>query len=199
MHKAIASAGLLLLVGAAVACKSEARSVPSADAAPVVDPTKPYLTDERMSFFVQSMRADGNPFDFLFRMNVPEDAQRDPATAGVFGSERLARLDTFAREFGLAGAEEYFQIWTRVMLADMTELAEAGREMGDEMAKALELRLQRPSLPEEERRDLEKQLALVKEKFAAEDVRGSALNSADLDVVRRFKPQIEEALKKWNP
>jgi hypothetical protein len=198
---ALAAAALAAVLAATVlvaGCRGDARSpsTPSADAAPIVDPTKAYLTDDKMTRFVDSMRAEANPFDFLFRMNSGDEAAKPHAQ---LGSERLAQLDGFARKFGLAGAEEYFQIWTRIMLAEMSELAESARQMGDEAAALLEKRLQRPDLPETERQDLQKQLEQVKERFAAEDVRGATLNSADLEVVRKYKGDIDEALKRWNP
>jgi len=201
MHKVIALALVrwmaLALALAPSACKSEAKTgAASADAAPIIDPRAPYLTDELMTRFVESMRADANPFDFLFRAQHGGGEEGKPA--GNYGPERLEKMNAFARGFGLAGAEEYFQIWTRIMLAEMTDLAESARAMGDDMARLLEKRLQRPDLPEAERRDLEEQLRQVKERFAAEDVRGSTLNSADVEVVRRFQGAIDEALVKWN-
>ncbi len=198
MHKVRWLWMALALAVTASACKSEAKPAasPAADAAPIVDPSKPYLTDERMKQFVDSMHADANPFDFLFRVHA--GGAEEPARDGALGSERLSQMDSFARGFGLAGAEEYFQIWTRIMLAEMTDLAESARQMGDDAVRLLDKRLQRPDLPEAERRDLEEQLRQVKDRFAAEDLRASALNSADLEVVRRFKPAIDEALEKWN-
>src|SRR5688572_2919539 len=150
MHKV----GIIALaLAAAAACKNEPPPVAAspADAAPIIDPAQSYLTDEKMTRFLDSMRAEPNPFDFLFRGVSNADA-------GLPGAGRVEEMTAFARSYGLADADEYFRIWTLVQLATMLDLVDSVGDMGGEAGKMLEQRLQRPDLPEHERRELETQL-----------------------------------------
>lgn len=189
MHKALA---LALAAGTAAAaagagCKSEAKQPPAqaADPGPVFDPAQPYLTDEKMARFVDSMKADDNPFAVMFRT----EAGTMPAPTGELG----ARMTSFAQTFGL-GVDEYFHIWTRIMLAEMAELAEAARSVAVDGAKVLEQRLQRQDIDDAQRRELEELLRRTREKAG----QAQLLNPADIEIVRRYKPEIDAALAKWN-
>jgi hypothetical protein len=177
------------------AAKEAAETVVPSSANAQNDYAKPYLTDEKMIKFVESLQEDVNPFEVLFKggqmMNMSDI------------EKRAQEYNGFARKYGFADFGDYMAVWGRIMLGDMTI---AGEKMKKDMIvgmedsiKSAEEQLKKPDLNAEMRTIYEEQIKSAKtsiEEFQKPDDT-SGLNAEDLALVTKYKPQIDEATKKY--
>jgi hypothetical protein len=159
------------------------------------DYTKPYLTDEKMTKFVESLQEDVNPFDVLFKggqmMNMSDIEKKTKEYNG------------FAQKYGFADFGDYMAVWGRIMIGDMMIASE---KMTKDMIKGMEdtiriaeENLSKPDLNAEMKTIYEEQIKSAKtsieESQKPDDT--SDLNAEDLALVAKYKAQIDEATKKY--
>ena len=159
------------------------------------DYAKPYLTEEKMTKFIESLQEDVNPFEVLFKggqmMNMSDIEKRTQEYNG------------FARKYGFADFGDYMAVWGRIMVGDMMI---AGEKMKTDMIKGMEEsilsaeeNLKKPDLSPDMRTIYEEQIKSAKtsiEEFNKPDDT-SGLNAEDLALVAKYKAQIDEATKKY--
>jgi hypothetical protein len=158
------------------------------------DYTTPYLTDDKMQKFLQSMSESQNPFESMF-------GQAGRAPGSIPGE--VAALDTFARKYGFQGYQDYMAVWGRIVVGEMTIMAEGMkkgvREMTEKNIQNAEEQLRNPSLSADMRKIYEDQVTSGKKSLQDLDKPSSSkFNDNDLAMVRKYQPQIEEASKKYN-
>ena len=159
------------------------------------DYMKPYLTDEKMVKFIESLQEDVNPFEVLFKqggqmMQMTEIQKRAEEFSG------------FARKYGFADFSDYTAVWGRIMVGEMLVAAEDMKkgtiEMWEKSIQSAEESLKKPDLDAETRKMYEDQIASGK--TSIEDLKKpdtSSLNEADLALIAKYKAQIDEATKKF--
>jgi uncharacterized protein YeeX (DUF496 family) len=160
------------------------------------DYTKPYLTEEKMTKFIESMKEDVNPFEVLFKggqmMNMSDI------------EKRAQEYNGFAQKYGFADFADYMAVWGRIMVGDMTI---AGEKMKKDMIqgmedaiKSAEEQLKKPDLSPDMRTMYEEQIKNSKESIEGFQKPDEApgLNAEDVALVAKYKAQIDEATKKFN-
>lgn len=189
-----------LLVVVCVSCNKSSTSGPQSMAttaqqqAAARDYTKPYLTDDKMQKFIQSMGEAQNPFNKMFAAAINAPGQ-------VPGE--VAALDAFARKYGFSGYQDYMNVWGRIVVGQMTIMAEGMkkgvREMTEKNIQNAEEQLKNPNLSADMRKLYEDQVASGKKSLQEMDKPSSTqLNDSDLALVRKYQLQIEEASKRFN-
>jgi hypothetical protein len=159
------------------------------------DYKKAYLTDEKMTKFLESLREDVNPFEVLFKggqtMNM-SDLEK-----------RAQEYNGFARKYGFADFGEYMAVWGRIMVGDMMIASEQmmkGSIKGmEDTIRIAEENLKKPDLSADMRSIYEEQIKNAKssiEEFQ-KPADTSGLNAEDLALVAKYKLQIDEATKKY--
>ncbi len=178
------------------AAKEAAATVAPSGAGAANDYTKPYLTDEKMTKFIESMKEDVNPFEVLFKGGQMMD-MRDI-------EKRAQEYNGFAQKYGFADFGDYMAVWGRIMVGDMMI---ASDKMTKDMVKGMEdsirnaeEQLKKPDLSADMRTMYEEQIKNAK--TSIEDMNKpsdtSGLNAEDVAMVAKYKAQIDEATKKFN-
>ncbi len=177
------------------AAKDAAATVAPSGAGAANDYTKPYLTDEKMAKFIESMKEDVNPFEVLFKGGQMMD-MRDI-------EKRAQEYNGFAQKYGFADFGDYMAVWGRIMVGDMMIASE---KMTKDMIKGMEdsiriaeENLKKPDLNAEMRTIYEEQIKNAK--TSIEDMNKpsdtSGLNAEDLALVAKYKAQLDEATQKY--
>lgn len=177
------------------AAKEAAATVAPSGAGAPNDYTKPYLTDEKMAKFIESMKEDVNPFEVLFKGGQMMD-MRDI-------EKRAQEYNGFAQKYGFADFGDYMAVWGRIMVGDMMIASE---KMTKDMIKGMEdsiriaeENLKKPDLNAEMRTIYEEQIKNAK--TSIEDMNKpsdtSGLNAEDLALVAKYKAQLDEATQKY--
>lgn len=159
------------------------------------DYMKPYLTDEKMVKFIESLKENQNPFEVLFKQGGQMRSMSEV-------SARAEEFNGFARKYGFADYGDYMAVWGRIMVGDMLvaseEMTKGTIKMLEESIRTAEENLKKPDLNAEMRKMYEDQITSSKasiEEFKKTDTSG--LNEADLALVAKYKAQIDEATKKY--
>jgi hypothetical protein len=178
------------------AAKQTAEALVPSNANAQNDYTKPFLTDEKMIKFIESLQEDVNPFEVLFKEGGMMRAESDIVA-------KAKEFDRFAQKYGFANYADYMAVWGRIMVGDMMV---AGEEMKKNTIKGMEEsirnaeeNLKKPDLTPDMRSIYEEQIkgarASIEEFQKPDDTSG--LNAADLALVAKYKAQIDEATKKF--
>jgi hypothetical protein len=195
--------GLWILLGIlCISCNKSSSNAPqlpvttSSNAAAINDLTKPYLTDDKVQKFLQSMSEGQNPFEYLF---APGTRAATPADL----ASRMAALDAFARKYGFSGYQDYVTVWGRIAVGQAVIIGESmkqsAREMAQKMIQSAEEQLKNPNLSPDMRKAYEQQVASGKQSLQQMDQPSkTTLNDSDLALVKKYSPQITEASKKFN-
>ncbi len=159
------------------------------------DYAKPYLTEEKMIKFIESLQEDVNPFEVLFKggqmMNMSDIEKRTKEYNG------------FAQKYGFADFGDYMAVWGRIMVGDMMIASE---KMTKDMVKGMEdsiksaeEQLKKPDLSPDMRTMYEEQIKGAKTSIEDMSKPGdtSGLNAEDVAMVAKYKAQIDEATKKY--
>lgn len=189
---AAALAGLILLAGAGCG-----RPESSPDRTSRSSSSHPYsqaaLTGEKMTKFLESMKEEKNPLEFLFKPGGGIHS-----IAGMKGKE--TELTGFARKYGFADYNEYVDTWGRITLGrlqiDSAPMFKSMAETARQGIQEAEAQLSKANLTAEQRQMYSEQLETGKRQLA--DVKKNdtnTLNAADLALVEKFKPQIDAAEK----
>jgi len=196
--------GLLLACCLTIACQSKPQTSTAgmfsstAKAAQTVanDYTKPYLTDEKMNQFLASMKEDHNPFEVMFKEGGQMRNPLDLAT-------QLEQFNAFAHKYGFQDYQDYTAVWGRIMAGEMQMWAAAmAKESADgfqKMIDSAQADLKKPNLSPEMRKMDEEQIANMQKAIADMNKADSksTINDADMEMVKKYKDQIEQAQKKY--
>ena len=159
------------------------------------DYMKPYLTDDKMAKFIDSLKEDINPFNVIFQGGQGQSMSDL--------TERIEEYNTFAKKYGFADYADYMSVWGRITVGQMVMAAEemnkSSLEWMQKSVATAEENLKNPDLSPEMKSMYEEQLASSKK--SVEDLQKSdtskSLNEEDLAMVLKYKAQIEEATKKF--
>ncbi len=158
------------------------------------DYSKPALTEEKLTRFIDSMQEEKNPLEFIFN---PGGAMHGVAEMKA----KEVELNAYARKYGFKDYVEYIDTWGRVMVGQLQlssakmfqDLAESNRKS---IAEA-EAKLKDPSLTSEQRTMYTEQLAENKKSLAdLTKTDSDSLNAPDLGLVEKFSDRINAASKK---
>jgi len=161
----------------------------------VSDYAKPYLTDDKMNKLLASMKEDHNPLEFMFKDKGPTNL----LTVGT----RLEEFNSYARKYGFQDYQDYTAVWGRVTVGQMQIWgAEMMKQTTQGFQKSIadaQADLKKPNLSPEQRKFDEEQIASMQK--AIDDMNQSSskseLNAADMELVKKYKDQIEQAQKKF--
>ena len=159
------------------------------------DYKKAYLTDEKMTKFLESLREDVNPFEVLFKGGQ---------TMNMSDLEKRAKeYNGFAQKYGFADFGEYMAVWGRIMVGDMMiaseQMTKSSIKGMEDSIRIAEENLKKPDLSADMRSIYEEQIKNAKssiEEFK-KPADTSDLNAEDLALVAKYKAQIDEATKKY--
>jgi hypothetical protein len=194
---------LLLACALTIACQSKPQTtsmfsspVHAASRSVANDYTKPYLTDGKMNQFLASMKEEHNPFEAIFK---PGGQMRNSADL----ASQMERFNTFAHKYGFQDYQDYTAVWGRILAAQMQMWAAAMvKESADgfqKMIDSAQADLKKPNLSPEVRKMDEDQIANMQKAIADMNKSSSksTLNGADMEMVEKYKDQIEQAQKKY--
>jgi hypothetical protein len=159
------------------------------------DYSKPYLTDEKLTKLIASMKEEHNPFEVVFKKGGQMNSLGEMQS-------RLEEFNAFARKYGFQDYEDYTSVWGRVVVAQAEVWGEGMKQDTAKMMQgsidSAKKELQKPSLSPEMRKMYEEQVSSSEKSLAdMQKPDKSALNDADLALVKKYLPQIEEASKKY--
>lgn len=193
----------MLLMLVCSACNSRPSTPGSqftATSRPAQDPrndyTRPYLTDQKISRLLDSMKEEHNPFEVVFRkgggMNTPAEMQ-----------SRMQEFNAFAQKYGFQDYQDYTAVWGRVVVGQTQIWGEGMKQDALKMIQTsidtAKKELQKPDLNPEMRKAYEEQVTSGEKSLAdMQKPNKSELNDSDMALVRKYLPQIEEASKKYN-
>jgi len=195
---------LALAMVLSTACSRKSGSISSSSPASSAatsalnDYTKPYLSEAKVTKFLESMKEDRNPFEVIFKQG---GGLNNPLTL----QSRMEEFNGFARRYGFEGYEDYMAVWGRIMVGQM-QIAATGMNKGlaETMQKSVasaEENLKKPGLSPEMKQMYEEQVKSGKESLAdlqkPEKPDEKGLNSADLELVAKYNDQLNEAAKKY--
>ncbi|HWO24040.1 MAG TPA: hypothetical protein VNO30_35100 [Kofleriaceae bacterium] len=171
---------------------------PAEPSDPRHDYTKPYLTDEKLAKFIESMQEAQHPFEVVFKQPGPVRSMRDLQV-------KLEIANAFTRKYGFKDYEDYLAVWARIIVGQAQimgdEVTKSVKQMTADAAKKAEEALKQPGLDPELRKMYEEQLAEIKKQGEADQSEAAQpealLNAADLALVKKYQAQIENAVKKY--
>ncbi len=203
---------MVALLVAAIACGKKqgttaSKQTPSETAATTAsktggvessDPIRNYkvafLTDEKIEKFIESLKEEMNPFDVVFK------GGQTRSFSAI--KDEVEKFNTFARKYGFKGYEDYTAVWGRITVGEMLigaeEMNKGFKETYEKTIADAEKSLKEPNLNPEMKKSYEEQIASSKK--ALEDLnkpQDSSLNEDDLNLIKKYKPQLDEATKKY--
>ena len=153
------------------------------------DYSKPYLTDEKMQQFLASMKEEHNPLELVFKQG---GGMQDPSSM----AGRIDEFNSFARKYGFQDYQDYTAVWGRIMAGQMEIF---GEQTFRDMISGAQAELKKPDLAPEMRKVYEDQVATAQQSLDKMNngSSSSSLNAADMELVKKYKDQIEAAQKKY--
>ncbi|HEX8984635.1 MAG TPA: hypothetical protein VF767_04365 [Bryobacteraceae bacterium] len=171
-----------------------AASAPAASPSGQSDYSKPALTEEKLTRFIESMQEEKNPLEFIFKSG---GGMRSAAEMKA----KEIELNAYARKYGFKDYLEYIDTWGRVMVGQMqvgaakmfSGMAEGARKNIQEA----EAKLKDPSLSPGQRKLYVEQAEQGKRSLAElTQANANGLNAADLALVEKFNDRLNEAARK---
>ena len=193
----------ILLILACAACNSKPAAVTPFTASsrpgqadPRNDYTKPYLTDDKVSKLLDSMKEEHNPFEVIFKKGGGANS------LGELQS-RLQEFNAFAQRYGFQDYRDYTAVWGRVVVGQAQIWGEGMKQDAVKMIQGTidnaKKELTRTDLTPDMRKMYEEQVNGGEKSLAdMQKPNKSALNDNDLALVKKYLPQIETASKKYN-
>jgi len=164
---------------------------------PQQDYTRPYLSDEKMTNFIASLKEERNPFELIFKEGGQAQGLADL-------KDRLEDYNAFGRKYGFQDYGDYMAVWGRITVGEMLLWSDSMKEstvkMYEDNIKNAEEELKNPSLDPEMKKMYEDQIADSKkslEDMQKEKKDDSSLNAADLELVKKYKAQIDQETEKY--
>jgi hypothetical protein len=169
----------------------------------------------RLEQMIASLQETDNPFGPILRGDT-----------GVTSAElvgRLDEMDAFARTYGFRDHDEYLQVWLRVTLVEMSDVAAELDELAAQAATQIEARLRDPALTEAQRMELTRKLGEARAEIETDNVtlavdpiddevvaggpepappvggaaRARSRPSIDLELIRAHRGELSAALARW--
>ena len=160
------------------------------------DYTKPYLTEEKMQKFIESLKESMNPFDVVLK------GGQSQSLMGL--KEKMEEYNSYAKKYGFNDYYDYVAVWGRINVGEMMiaakEMEKGTAEMLQNSITSAEENLKKPDLNPDMKKMYEDQIASSKksiEEMQNTKPSSSSLNDSDLALVQKYKAQIEEATKKF--
>lgn len=160
------------------------------------DYTKPYLTEEKMAKFIESLKEEMNPFDVVLKGGGQTQSLTDL-------KDKMEAFNAYAKKYGFNDYYDYMAVWGRITVGEMMiaakDMTKGTSEWLEKSIKEAEENLKKPDLSPEMKTAYEEQIASSKkslEDMNKPDKSSSQLNEADLALIAKYKTQIEEATKK---
>ena len=186
---------LLLALLFAMSCQSSkptssaaVSSLPATRAASVAnDYSKPYLTDDKMQQFLASMKEEHNPLELIFR---PGGQMQNPASM----NERIDEFNSFAHKYGFQDYQDYTAVWGRITAGEMQLW---GAKTFEDMISGAHAELKKPDLAPEMRKIYEDQITSSQKALDDLNKKNTNVNAADMELVKKYKDQIDAARKKY--
>jgi len=151
------------------------------------DYSKPYLTDERMQQFLASMKEEHNPLELIFKQG---GGMQDPSSM----AGRIAEFNSFAHKYGFQDYQDYTGVWGRITVAQMQIL---GVKTFEDMISGAQAELKKPDLAPEMRKVYEDEIVEAQKSLDDMSKKRSSLNAADMELIKKYKDQIDAAQKKY--
>ena len=157
------------------------------------DYSKPALTEEKLTRFIESMQEEKNPLEFIFKGGGMQSAAEMKA--------KEIELNAYARKYGFRDYVEYIDTWGRVMVGQMqvgaakmfSGMAEGARKNIQEA----EAKLKDPALSPEQRQKYVEQAEQGKQSLAEmTKTEANGLNAADLALIEKLNDRLNEAARK---
>jgi hypothetical protein len=164
---------------------------------PQQDYTRPYLNDEKMSNFIASLKEERNPFELVFKEGGQTQGLADL-------KDHLEDYNAFARKYGFQDYGDYMAVWGRITVGELLLWSDSMKDstvkMYENNIKNAEEALKNPNLDPEMKKMYEDQIADGKkslEDMQKEKKDDSSLNAADLELVKKYKDQIDQESEKY--
>jgi len=151
------------------------------------DYSKPYLTDEKMQQFLSSMKEEHNPLELVFKQG---GQMQNPSTLGG----RIDEFNSFARKYGFQDYQDYTGVWGRIMVGEMQLW---GAKTFEDMISGAQSELKKPDLAPEMRKVYEDQITTAQKGLDDMGKKSSSVNAADMELIKKYKDQIDGAEKKY--
>ncbi len=151
------------------------------------DYSKPYLTDEKMQQFLASMKEEHSPLELMFKQGG--EAQ-NPASLGA----RIEEFNSFARKYGFQDYQDYTGVWGRITVGEMQIW---GARTFQDMISGAQAELKKPDLAPEMRKVYEDQIGTAQKGLDDMNKKNSGVNAPDMELIKKYKEQIDAAEKKY--
>jgi hypothetical protein len=153
------------------------------------DYSKPYLTDAKMQQFLASMKEEHNPLELMFK---PGGQAQNLLSLGA----RIEEFNSFAHKYGFQDYQDYTGVWGRITVGEMQIL---GEKTFDDMISGAQTELKKPDLAPEMRQVYEEQITTAQKNLddMHKNASGSAVNAADMELIKKYKDQIDDAQKRY--
>jgi len=151
------------------------------------DYSKPYLTDEKMQQFLASMKEEHNPLELVFKQG---GGMQDPSSM----AGRIDEFNSFARKYGFQDYQDYTGVWGRITVGEMQIW---GAKTFEDMISGAQAELKKPDLAPEMRKVYEDQITTAQKGLDDMNKKSSSLNAADMELIKKYKDQIDAAQKKY--
>lgn len=149
-----------------------------------------------MTKFIASMKEEHNPLEVIFKDKGAPSNLLDLAS-------RFEEFNTFARKYGFHDYQDYTAVWGRITTGEIQLWqAEMMKENAKNFQKVIDdaqADLKKPNLSPEKKKYDEDQIASLQKTIDDMNNSGSSsiLNTADLELVKKYKDQIDQAQKKY--
>lgn len=165
---------------------------------PKNDYSQPYLTEEKVKKFLESTKEEKNPLE-----EVLKSLAGGKGAMELFKSkDRIEAFNAFAKKYGFSDYTDYTAVWGRMIvgsaMAATQGMMKSSEKMIQDMMMKAEEQLKKPDLTPEMRKMYEDHVASNKKSL--EDMRKSQKsnwNEQDAALIAKYKPQIDEAMKKF--
>jgi hypothetical protein len=203
MAAAVLASGLLVISCGSKEKTTSGGSTPAVTRSPATaknpqqDYTLAYLNDEKMTNFIASLKEERNPFEVIFKEGGQGQGLADL-------KDRLDEYNAFARKYGFQDYGDYMAVWGRITVGELLLWSDSMKDstvkMYENNIQNAEEALKNPSLDPEMKKMYEDQIADSKkslEDMHQEKKEDSSLNAADLELVKKYKDQIDRESEKY--
>jgi len=157
------------------------------------DYSRPALTEEKLTRFIESMQEEKNPLEFIFKGGGMHSAAEMKA--------KEIELNAYARKYGFKDYVEYIDTWGRVMVGQMqvgaAKMFHGMAEGARKNIQEAEAKLKDPALSPEQRQKYVEQAEQGKQSLAEmTKTEASGLNAADLALIEKLNDRLNEAARK---
>jgi hypothetical protein len=159
----------------------------TAAASPANYYSKPYLTDGKMQQFLASMKEDRNPLELVFKQG---GGAQDPSTL----NSRIEEFNSFAHKYGFQDYQDYTGVWGRITVGEMQILS---AKTFEDMISGAQKELKKPDLAAEMRKLYEDQITSAQKSLDDMNKKSSSVNASDMELIKKYKDQIDAAEKKY--